>query len=313
MSDAPCFVGLDIAKASIEVAVHPSGDQWRASQDETGLTALTTRLQQLRPQLVVLEATGGYETAAATALALAGVPIAVVNPRQVRDFAKALGRLAKTDTIDATVLALFADRVRPAPRALPDEAQQELIALVTRRRQLVEMLAAEHNRLTVARPSVRPGVRQHVRWLERRLADVDGDIQRMIQRSPLWRAQDDLLRSVPGIGRVTSSVLIALLPELGHLSRREIASLVGVAPLNRDSGIRSSPRTTWGGRASVRAPLYMATVVATRFNPAIRACYQRLLTAGKHRKVARVAAMRKLLVILNAILKHQQPWTVAAV
>jgi len=224
----PSFVGLDIAHASIDVAVRPSGDTWRVTQDDTGLTALVTRLRARQPHLVVLEATGGYEIAAATALAMATVPVAVVNPRQVRDFAKALGRLAKTDAIDAGVLALFA-------------------------------------------------------------------------------------RSVPGIGRVTASVLIALRPELGRLSRREIASLVGVAPLNRDSGSRSSPRTTWGGRASVRAPLSMATVVATRFNPAIRACYQRLLAAGKHRKVARVAAMRKLLVILNAVIKHQQPWTLSAV
>lgn len=303
-----CFVGLDIAKDHIEVSVRPTADRWQADQTDRGIEALVARLVALTPALVVVEATGGYETAVVTALAVAHVPIAVVNPRQVRDFAKALGRLAKTDTIDAAVLALFAERVRPEVRWLPDEAHQELVALVTRRRQLLDMLTAERNRLATARRSVRPSVQQHVRWLERRIHDADADLTTTIQQSPLWRATDDLLRSVPGIGPITSSLLIALLPELGALSRREIASLVGVAPLNQDSGQHRGRRIVWGGRASVRAPLYMATLVATRHNPVIRTFYHRLRAVGKPPLVAIVAAMRKLLTILNAMVRHQQPW-----
>ena len=303
-----CFVGLDIAKDRIEVSVRPTADRWQADQTDRGIEALVARLVALTPALVVVESTGGYETAVVTALAVAQVPIAVVNPRQVRDFAKALGRLAKTDTIDAAVLALFAERVRPEVRWLPDEAHQELVALVTRRRQLLDMLTAERNRLATARRSVRPSVQQHVRWLERRIHDADADLTTTIRQSPLWRATDDLLRSVPGIGPITSSLLIALLPELGALSRREIASLVGVAPLNQDSGQHRGRRIVWGGRASVRAPLYMATLVATRHNPVIRTFYHRLRAVGKPPLVAIVAAMRKLLTILNAMVRHQQPW-----
>jgi transposase len=304
----PCFVGLDIAKDHIDVSVRPTEDRWQADQTDAGLAQLVTRLAGLTPTLVVVESTGGYETAVVTALAVAQVPVAVVNPRQVRDFAKAIGRLAKTDALDAAVLALFAERVRPDVRPLPDDAQQELVALVTRRRQLIEMLTAERNRVATARRSVRASVQQHVRWLERRIQDADADLTTTLQRSPLWRAKDDLLRSVPGIGPITSSMLIALLPELGVLSRREIASLVGVAPLNRDSGQHRGRRVVWGGRATVRAPLYMATLVATRRNPVIRAFYQRLRGAGKPPLVALVAAMRKLLTILNAMVKHQQSW-----
>jgi transposase len=307
-AESPCFVGLDIAKAHVDICVQPAGERWRVDRDDAGLAALGARLRTYAPSLVVLEATGGYETAVVTALALAAVPVVVVNPRQVRDFARALGRLAKTDTIDAAVLALFAERVRPAIRPVPDEAQQELVALITRRRQLLEMLTAERNRLATARSAVRAGLRQHIRWLERRVADTDHDLTTTVQRSPLWRAQDNLLRSAPGVGRVTSTSLAALLPELGRLSRREIASLVGIAPLNRDSGQQRGRRTIWGGRASVRTPLYMATLVATRRNPVIKAFYQRLRAAGKPPRVALVAAMRKLLTILNAMVKQQKPW-----
>ena len=303
-----CCVGLDIAKDHVDVHARPSDESWRALQTEDGIAQLVTRVMALTPTLVVVESTGGYETAVVSALAIAQIPVAVVNPRQVRDFAKAIGQLAKTDAIDARLLALFAERVRPEVRPLPDEAQQELVALVTRRRQLLDMLTAERNRLAMARRSVRGSVQQHIRWLERRIHDADADLTTTIHRSPLWRAKDDLLRSVPGIGRVTSSMLIALLPELGVLSRREIASLAGVAPLNRDSGHHRGRRMVWGGRASVRGPLYMATLVATRCNPVIRAFYQRLRTAGKPPLVALVAAMRKLLTILNAMVKHQQSW-----
>lgn len=305
---SPPFIGLDIAKDHIDVHVRPSDEHWQVPQSDDGRAALVTRLAAVAPGLVVVESTGGYETAIVTALAVAHVPVAVVNPRQVRDFAKAIGRLAKTDALDAAVLALFAERVQPEVRPLPDEAHQELIALVARRRQLVDMLVAERNRLAGARRSVRASVQQHVRWLEHRIRDADSDLTTLIQRSPLWRAKDDLLRSVPGVGPTTSRLLIACLPELGTLSRREIASLVGVAPLNRDSGHQRGARVVWGGRAVVRGPLYMATLVATRCNPVIRGFYQRLRLAGKPRLVALVAAMRKLLTILNAMLKHQQPW-----
>jgi transposase len=303
------FVGIDVAKAHLDVAVRSgAATRWRVTYDDAGLTALVARLQALAPTLVVLEATGGYETRVATALALAALPIAIVNPRQVRDFAKATGQLAKTDTLDADVLALFAERIRPEPRPLPEAAQSELAALVTRRAQLVEMLTAERNRFTIARPPLRRSLREHIRWLERRLADLDTDIAARIQQSPVWRAEDERLQSVPGVGPRTSSQMLALLPELGRLSRHAIAKLVGVAPLNDDSGTQRGRRRIWGGRTPVRQVLYMATLVATRHNPVIRDCYQRLRTAGKVPKVALVACMRKLLVILNAMLKHRTPW-----
>jgi len=308
MTPDTCFVGLDISKQHIDVSVRPTHDRWRTAQTDADRAQLVTRLAGLTPTLVVVEATGGYETAIVTALALAHVPVVAVNPRQVRDFAKAMGQLAKTDAIDAAVLALFAERVRPEVRPLPDEAHQELVALLTRRRQLLEMLTAERNRAATARRSVRRSIQEHIRWLERRVHDTDADLTATMQGSPLWRAQEDLLRSVPGVGPVTARMLIALLPELGTLSRRAIASLVGVAPLNRDSGQQRGRRAIWGGRAAVRAPLYMATVVATRRNPVIRAFYQRLLAAGKRPLVALVAAMHKLLTILNAMVKHQTSW-----
>jgi transposase len=307
----PCYVGLDVAKAHLDLAVVPPTSPHRFPHDEGGLTALVAQVQALAPALIVLEATGGYETDVAAALALAGLPVAVVNPRQVRDFAKAIGQLAKTDQLDAGVLALFAARMQPTPRPLPDAAHQDLTALVARRRQLVEMLTAERNRLPLARGRVQQDVQVHIHFLEQRLKDTDTDLRTTIQASPVWRAREQLLRSVPGIGPTTAATLLADLPELGRLSRQQIAALVGVAPLNRDSGTRQGPRVTWGGRAAVRAPLYMATLVATRHNAAIRAFYQRLRAAGKPRKVAVIAAMRKLLSILNAIMKSQQPWAPA--
>jgi transposase len=306
-----CYVGLDVAKAHLDVATAPATPGQRFPHTETGLSALVAHLQPLAPALIVLEATGGYEADVAAALALADLPVAVVNPRQVRDYAKALGRLAKTDALDAGVLAQFAAQVRPEPRPLPDAAQQALTALVARRRQLVEMLTAERNRLLVAHGRIKDDVQIHIHFLEQRLKATNTELRTLVQASPLWRARDQLLRSVPGIGPTTSAALLADLPELGRLSRRQIAALVGVAPLNRDSGPRSGPRVTWGGRAVVRAPLYMATRVASRWNPVIRAFYQRLRAAGKPPKVARVAAMHKLLTILNAMVKAQRPWAPA--
>ena len=244
----------------------------------------------------------------AAALASAGLPVAIVNPRQVRDFARATGVLAKTDRIDATTLALFAERIRPEVRPLPDAVAEELTALVTRRRQILEMLLSERNRLRLASAAVRRGIEKHIRWLEHQLQDTDQDLERRVQASPLWRAKDDLLRSVPGIGPTTARTLLAELPELGRLDRREIAALVGVAPFNRDSGTLRGRRVIWGGRAAVRRTLYMATLAATRCNPLLRAFYLRLRERGKPAKLALVACMRKLLTILNAMLRDQQPW-----
>ena len=303
------FVGLDVSKSQIDGVVRPGDAVLSVPQTEDGIAGLVSQLRVLKPTLIVLEATGGYELNAATALALAALPVAIVNPRQVRDFAKALGRLAKTDAIDAYVLALFAERVRPEPRGLPDDAHQQLAAIIGRRRQLVEMLVAERNRLLLARQAVRADLRPHIRWLERRLGDIDGQIAMAIRQSPLWRAQENLLRSVPGVGPVTASAIIVGLPELGRIPRRQIAALVGCAPLNNDSGQRRGRRSTWGGRATIRGVLYMATLVAARWNPVIRAFYRRLRAAGKPPRVAVIAAMRKLLTILNAIIKNQTPWS----
>jgi transposase len=312
VSTPTVWIGLDIAKAHIDVHVRPTGAAWRVANDDTGHTTLVSRLAACRPTLIVLEATGGYETAIATAVALAGLPIAVVNPRQVRDFARATGRLAKTDTLDAAVLAAFAEAVQPSPRPLDDVATADLTALVQRRRQLVEMLVAEKNRIATARPAVRRSLQQHIRWLEGRITDHDTDIAARIRTSAVWRERDDLVRSVPGIGPTTASLLITSLPELGQLRRRQLAALVGVAPLNRDSGQWRGGRTIWGGRADVRTGLYMATLSAIRVNPAIRAFYRRLRAASKPSKVAIVAAMHKLLTILNAIVAQRKPWTATA-
>jgi len=312
MSSTPaCFVGLDVAKAHLDLALRPAaGEVRRFPHTEGGLSALVAYLQPLAPTLIVLEATGGYEADVAAALGLAALPVAVVNPRQVRDFARAIGRLAKTDALDATVLAHFAEAVHPPPRPLPDAAHQALVALVARRRQLVEMLSAERNRLPLAPAGrIRRDVQTHIHFLEQRLKKANDDLQHTLRASPLWRAADDLLQSVPGIGPTSSAVLVAELPELGRLSPRAVAALVGVAPLNRDRGARHGGRTIWGGRATVRGTLYMATLVAKSHNPVIAAFYRRLRAAGKPPKVALVAAMHKLLTILNAIMRTQRPWT----
>jgi transposase len=305
---AQVFVGLDIAKRHIEVAVHPTHERWRVANDESGMLVLAPRLQALQPTLVVLEATGGYETLAASALAIVGVPMAIVNPRQVRDFGKAIGQLAKTDTLDADRLALFGARVQPEPRGLPDAETQVLLALVQRRRQMTEMLVAERNRAGLAHAQLRRRLRAHIQWLERELAALDADLAPHIRQSPLWRAKDDLLRSVPGIGPIVSSILLASLPELGQLNRHEIAALVGVAPFNRDSGQLRGTRSIWGGRSAVRGALYMATLVGTRYNPVLAVFYRRLVAAGKPKKVALIAAMRKLITILNSMGKTQRRW-----
>jgi transposase len=307
-------VGIDVSKDALAIAVFPSGEAWVSGTTEADLTRLVARLGSMRPDVVVMEATAGYEMPVAVACAAADLSVAVVNPRQIRAFAQAIGRTAKTDPIDAEVIALFGARVRPEPRALPNAATQALAAVIARRRQLLEMLTAERQRLEQATTaSVKRDLRNHIRWLERRLSDVDDDMSTRIQESPVWRVQEDLLRSVPGIGPTVARTLLAELPELGQLDRRTIAALVGVAPRNRDSGRLRGKRMIWGGRASVRRALYMAALVASRYNAPLRTFYQRLRASGKPGKVALVAVMRKLLTILNAMLKHEQFWQQPAV
>lgn len=308
MSDSNLFVGVDISKDHLDVALRPNDEGWRESNDEAGITRLVNRLLERKPQLTVVEASGGFELALVGALIAAPVPVVVINPRRVRDFAKAKGLLAKTDALDARVLALFAETIRPEVRPLPDAQTQELGALITRRRQLLEMLTAEKNRLHLAPARVRPKIQVHIDWLERSVKEMDDDLGKLLRSCPAWREKDDLLQSTPGVGKVLSTTLLADLPELGTLSRQQIAALVGVAPFNRDSGRMRGKRTIWGGRASVRCVLYMGTVAAVRCNPVIKAFYDRLVATGKPRKVALTASMRKLLTILNAMLKSGKPW-----
>ncbi len=308
MNEIPLFVGIDVSKDRLDVAVRPGGEAWQVFHDPQGINSLTERLRELAPQLVVVEATGGMELALTGELAVAGLPVAVVNPRHVRDFARAGGQLAKTDSLDAHVLAHFAQAMQPKPRELPDASAQELRALVARRRQLVEMSTAEKNRMRIATPRVRPKVQEHVRWLEDSLKELDKDLADSIRSSPMWRTKEKLLRSTPGVGPILSMTLLSGLPELGALNRGEIAALVGVAPFNRDSGTLRGKRKVWGGRGQVRAVLYMSTLSATRFNPVLRDFYQRLCAAGKPKKVAITACMRKLLTILNVMVKHHRHW-----
>lgn len=300
-------IGIDVSKAQLDLAVWPGGERSAVANDEIGVATLVAQWPT-PPTLVVLEASGGYEHTVVAGLVLQGWPVVVANPRQVRDFARARGRLAKTDALDAAVLADFGATLRPTPRPLPDAATQDLVAFVTRRRQLLEMLMAERQRLGLARPAVRRSLQAHIRWLERRVSDAETDLRQFLRASPVWRERDDLLQSVPGVGPTVACTLLAHVPELGSLSRRRIAALVGVAPFNDDSGGRRGPRHITGGRAPARAALYMATLVAVRHHPDLRAFYQRLLAAGKKKKVALIAAMRKLLTLLNAILKHRRAW-----
>jgi len=290
------------------VASRPTGEVWQVTNDADGINALVQRLTGMAPSLVVLEATGGLEWALTAELAATGLPVAVVNPRHVRDFARAAGTLAKTDVLDAQVLAHFGQAMEPDPRPLPDADAQDLQALVGRRRQLVEMITAEKNRRRTVIARIRPQVEEHIRWLEQSLEDLDRDLDGFIRSSPMWRTKDRVIRSVPGVGPVLSATLLANLPELGALSRGQIAALVGVAPFNRDSGTLRGKRTVWGGRRRVRATLYMAALVASRYNPVIKDFYQRLCSMGKPKKVALTACMRKLLVILNSMVRLGRDW-----
>jgi transposase len=294
----------------LDVASFPQEESWTEANEEKGIESLAKALKKQKPNLIVLEATGGLEIPLAGALAAAALPVVVVNPRQVRDFAKATGKLAKTDSLDALILARFGEAVRPQVRPLKDEEAQELSALVTRRRQVVEMITAEKNRLMTAPKRVQRDIRAHIRWLEKRLDDTNENVKKLIKSSPIWREKDQLLQSVPGVGPTLSATLLCQLPELGTLDRRQMAALVGVAPLNRDSGLFRGRRTVWGGRAHVRAVLYMSALAAVRYNPVLRNFYLRLCEAGKPKKVALTACMRKLLTILNAIIKNRTPWQV---
>ena len=301
------YVGIDVAKAKVDVAVRPTDVRWEVPNDEAGAWQLVSRLKGLEPVMVLLEASGGLELPLVAALAAEAVPVVVVNPRQVRDFAKATGKLAKTDALDASVLAHFAEVVRPPVRPLRDTETQALGSLVARRHQVTTMLVSEKNRLSAA-TAVRPRIEAHIAWLEQELDDLDEGLRKTLRQSPVWREKDDLMRTVPGVGEQVSLTLLAYLPELGTLDRRQIAALVGVAPFNRDSGTLRGKRTVWGGRARIRAVLYMGALAATRFNPVIRDFYRRLLADGKPKKLALTACMRKLLVTLNSILKHGSPW-----
>ena len=302
------YVGIDISKTQLDIFVLNTGQRWHVANDESGRRELASRLAQLPQALIVLEATGGHEIPVINALLVKQLLPVVINPRQVRDFAKATGRLAKTDKIDAEVIALFAQAIRPTPRPLKDEQAQQLDALLTRHRQLVAMLTAEQNRLAIAPKGLQRDIKLHINWLKKRLDGVDDQVKQCIQASPVWRAKDELLQSTPGIGPVTSLTMIAELPELGTLNRRQIAALVGVAPFNRDSGMLKGKRTIWGGRAGVRTVLYMATLSAVSCNPMIKPFYQRLCEAGKPHKVALTACMRKLITILNAMVKINTTW-----
>src|SRR5262245_58259125 len=302
------FIGVDVSKERLDCFCRPTGIALGIDNTSSGIAALVQWVEAQDPQLIVLESTGGLERSLVEALVIAQLPVVVVNPRQVRDFARATGELAKTDRIDAAVIAHFGEAVNPEARPLPDHLTQQLDAMMTRRRQLVQMLAAERNHLVSAPTKVKNYVKEHILHLEQLIRKLDQDIDQMITNSPIWKTKENLLQSVKGVGPVMSRTLLAELPELGRLSRQEISKLVGVAPLNNDSGKYKGKRSCWGGRASVRGPLYMATLSATRYNPVIKEFYQRLLAKGKIKKVAIVACMRKMLIILNAMIKNNKPW-----
>jgi transposase len=308
------FVGIDVSKSRLDGYCSPQAEHFSHPNDEAGISATVARLGGLKPTLVVLEATGGLEAPLAAALAAAKIPVAVVNPRQVRDLAKAMGTLAKTDAIDAKILALFAEKIRPEARDLPDEEARQFEAILTRRRQLLEMRVAEQNRLGAATaPKVRKSLQAHIRYLDHRVKEMDSELESAIEQSEVYRVKDDLLRSVPGIGPVASRTLLGSLPELGRLSAKRIAALAGLAPMARDSGTLKGRRMICGGRADVRSALDMATLSAVRYNPTLKAFYDRLRGVGKPAKLALTAAARKLLTILNAMIKANQAWAPPAV
>lgn len=305
---AGIFIGIDVSKTWLDIAVHESSTSWRVGNNDKGIADLIKRLQELKPTLIVLEATGGYEMHLVAELAQAKLPVVVTNPRKVRAFARSTGKLAKTDKLDAKMLAHFAAAIRPEVRSLPSEAEEQLMGLLVRRRQLVDMLTVEKNRLHTVRPALRDDIKEHIAWLQVKLSKLDEEIDQFVRKTSLWKEKDAILRSTPGVGRVTSCTMLAMLPELGLLNRQEIAALVGVAPVNKDSGRKQGKRRVYGGRATVRSVLYMATLAAKRYNPQIKKFYDELLQRGKEKKVALTACMRKLLVILNAMIRTNQLW-----
>jgi transposase len=308
MDSAEIFVGIDISKSELEVGVLPEAQTWKVSNDERGITELAVRLTGLEPRLVIMEATGGLERLVQSVLEEAGLPVRVVNPRQSRNFANALGVLAKTDAIDAFVLARYGESLKPEPRPSKDKETRELEALLVRRRQLVKILVAEKNHLRTAPKSIRPSIEANIAWLGKCLKEIEKDTTRFIKAMPVWREKDKIIRSMSGAGPGLARTLLALLPELGTLNRKQIAALVGLAPFNRDSGAFKGKRSIWGGRSWVRCMLYMPTLAAIRWNPIIRSFYHRLLEAGKLKKVAIAACMRKLLTILNSMVRDGTRW-----
>jgi transposase len=304
------YVGIDVSKSTLDVAVGAQGEFWSVNNDPAGISTLVERLRPLVMARVIVEATGGLELPVVAELYAAKLPVALTNPARVREFAKSVGQLAKTDKLDARLLARFGEAVKPALHQLPTPDEQHLSDLLLRRHQLIEMRTAEHNRLGTARSALRPHIEKHLDWLAEAIADLDTELGEFMRQTPLWHGKDEILRSVPGVGRITAYTLLADLPELGTLNRKQIAALVGVAPLNHDSGRRRGKRRTKGGRTAVRNVLYMATLTATRMNPVIKTFYERLLKAGKEKKVALTACMRKLITILNAMLKQSKTWQV---
>jgi transposase len=302
------YVGIDIAKDTMEVATHESQEHWVFTNDAKGLTKLADKMKKLAPVLIVLESTGGYESAAASKLQDRGFPVAVVNPRHIRDFARSVGILAKTDSLDARVIARFAAMTQPPARDLPDEATKKLAAITARRQQVMDMLTAERNRLHQADPAVREGIKEHIKWLEQQNDEIKKELQKMVSDNPEWKAKNDIIRSFKCAGPNLAVTILADFPELGTLNRKQTAALSGVAPFNRDSGTLRGKRTIWGGRDAVRKAIYMATFVATRLNPTIKAYFESLMEAGKLRKVAMVACMRKMICTLNAMLKNGTTW-----
>jgi transposase len=302
------FIGIDVSQASLDMAEHTGKERWSFPNDDAGISQVITLMKKPKPSLIVLEATGGIEMSLVSELIAASLPVVVINPRQIRDYARATGKLAKTDAIDALVIACFAATIRPEVRPLPGAEALELAAMIARRRQLNDMITMENNRLRTARKAVRSRIESHIAWLKTELKGINHDLERVVKQSPAWREKDELLRSVPGVGPATSFALIADLPELGKLDRKEISTLVGVAPLNRDSGTLRGRRTIWGGRRHVRSALFMAALASTRHNPVIRSFYLRLVASGKAKKAALVACMHKLLIILNSMVKNGTHW-----
>jgi transposase len=310
---AESFVGIDVSKAWLDIAVHEQPEEYRVSNEDAGIASLVKRLKKLKPTLIVLEPTGGFEMLVLAELTHAGLPAVVVNAKRIRDFARATGQLAKTDKLDAKVLAHFAAAVRPPVRNLRSAEEQQLTALLTRRKQVLDMLTMEKNRLVTVRAKMHSDIEAHIHWLSKSLKALDQEIGEFVAGTPLWKEKDALLQSVPGVGPVTSATILGMLPELGKLNRQEIAALVGVAPVNKDSGKKHGKRRVYGGRADVRSVLYMAALAATQFNPVIKKFYARLVKHGKEKKVALTACMRKLLVILNVMMCTNQPWRVSAI